>query len=144
MTDQPSKKYEFVEGDTIEHQGRTLKRIRAIRDFDEVEKGDLGGYIEKEENLSHDGNCWVYQDAKVYDKAKVYENAFAQDDAELKDSAKAYGRAEISGGALICDTAKIFDNAVALGNIIISGDSALSGTAIAVGYENRDDDYIFI
>lgn len=52
-----------------------LYRIRALKDFDDVKAGSLGGFIEKEVNLSHDGSCWVYDDACVYGHARVYENA---------------------------------------------------------------------
>ncbi len=54
---------------------KTLYRIRALKDFDDVKTGDLGGFIEKEANLSHDGNCWVYDKACVYGYAVVSENA---------------------------------------------------------------------
>ncbi|WP_375638621.1 hypothetical protein [Bartonella sp. AA16NXGY] len=64
------KKYELTD-ETIEFDGRTLHRIRALRDFGYVKKGDLGGFIENESNLSHDGNCWISGNAKVYGKAKV-------------------------------------------------------------------------
>lgn len=30
-----------------------------------MEEGELGGYVEKEENLSNDGDAWVYGDAMV-------------------------------------------------------------------------------
>ena len=52
-----------------------LYRIYAVADFDDVEKGDMGGLIEKESNLSAEGNCWVYDDAMVYDNARVSDNA---------------------------------------------------------------------
>ena len=41
-------------------------RIRALKDFGDVKAGDLGGYVNSEENLSHEGNCWIYDDAKIY------------------------------------------------------------------------------
>ena len=40
-----------------------------------VKKGDLGGWIEKEENLSQKGDCWVCRYANVYNDSKVYEDA---------------------------------------------------------------------
>ena len=49
--------------------------IIALRDFGEVKKGDLGGFIEKESNLAHDWNCWIYNDAVVRGEAKVHGNA---------------------------------------------------------------------
>ena len=60
-----NKKYELTD-ETQEWNGRTLHRIRALADFGDVKAGELGGWIEKEENLSHNGNAWVYGDAQVY------------------------------------------------------------------------------
>ena len=51
------KKYELTD-ETIDVDGHILHRIKAIRDFDNVKVGELGGYIEKESNLSHNGK-WV-------------------------------------------------------------------------------------
>lgn len=56
-------------------RGKTACRIRALRSFSDVSAGDLGGYIESENCLSHDGLCWVYPDAVVLDNAKVYDDA---------------------------------------------------------------------
>ncbi len=39
-----------------------LYHIKALKDFDDVKAGTIGG-IEKETNLSHEGNCWIYNDA---------------------------------------------------------------------------------
>ena len=68
------KKYEMMQDQTIEWCGRTLYRIRALRDFGNVRAGDVGGYIECERNLSQDGNARVYGDAWVYGDARVYGN----------------------------------------------------------------------
>ena len=65
------KKYELLQDQTIEWRGRTLYRIRALRDFGAVHAGDVGGYIECERNLSQDGNAWVSGDARVSDNALV-------------------------------------------------------------------------
>lgn len=59
------KKYELTE-ETFTVFGKTLYRIRAVRDFGSVKTGEFGGYIEKEENLSHFGNAWIYGDAEVF------------------------------------------------------------------------------
>ena len=55
--------------------GTTLYQIEALKDFGDVKKGDKGGWIEKEENLSQEGNSWVFGDACVFDNAQVSENA---------------------------------------------------------------------
>jgi hypothetical protein len=67
------KKYELT-ANTKNVCGKTLFQIKALVDFGNVKAGELGGYIEKEENLSHDGNAWIFENAKVYDSAKVYGN----------------------------------------------------------------------
>lgn len=68
------KKYEFT-GETKQWLGRTLHQIRAIVDFGDVKTGDIGGWIEKEENLSHEDTAWVYGNALVYGDAWVYGDA---------------------------------------------------------------------
>lgn len=71
-------KYEFT-GETKLFAGRTLRQIRALTQIKcgayAVTPGTVGGWIENEENLSHDGNAWVYGDAQVYGNARVCENA---------------------------------------------------------------------
>ena len=64
------KKYELTD-DSITFMGRKLFRIRALISFNDVKAGDLDGYVEKEENLSHIGNAWVYDNARVYGDAWV-------------------------------------------------------------------------
>ena len=81
------KKYELT-GEVKVKFGVTFKRIRALIDFGNVKKGELGGFIEKEENLSHEnnawvsGNAWVYGDARVYDDARVSGNAWVSGNAD--------------------------------------------------------------
>ena len=60
-----NKKFELLSDDTIEVFGRKLFRIKAKMNFGDVEAGELGGYIEKEENLSEGGDAWVSGDARV-------------------------------------------------------------------------------
>ena len=97
------RKYDFT-GETLEWYGRTLKRIRALKDFGDVEKGDIGGWIEKEENLSHIGDCWVYDSAKVYDSAEVYGSAKVYGSAEVSCLAEVYGSAKVYGSAEVTTT----------------------------------------
>lgn len=85
-----------------------LYRIRALIDFGDVKKGDLGGYIQREGNLSHERNAWVYDEAKVYGSAKVYGNAMVYGHAEVKGNAEVYGIAKVFGNALVCDHVKVY------------------------------------
>lgn len=72
------KKFEFTgETKTISlfFRTATLHRIRAVAEFGLVKVGDLGGWIEKEENLSHEGKAWIWGNAEVCGDAKVWGNA---------------------------------------------------------------------
>ena len=64
-------KYELTDI-TIEFEGRKLYRIIALKDFFDVKKGDIGGYVQSEDNLSQEGDCWVYDQAKCMDDAKIF------------------------------------------------------------------------
>ena len=92
------KKYELLKNDTITApNGKTLYRIKALIDFGVVLAGSLGGYIEKEDNLTHTGNAWVYGDARVYGNARVSGDARVYGDAEVYGDARVYGDAQVSG-----------------------------------------------
>ena len=65
------KKYKILKDDHIISQGSVLYRIKALRKFGNIKKGELGGYIEKESNLSQSGVCWVYPGGAVLDNANV-------------------------------------------------------------------------
>lgn len=103
------KKYELLKDD-INYCGLTVHRIKALRDFNSVKKGDIGGYIEKEENLSQDGDCWVY------DNAIVYENA------------------TVTGNAIVCDYAKVNGTSIVTEHAIVSDYAEVTGTSIIHQY----------
>ena len=122
-----AKKYELTNL-TIEDQdssGRTIvvHRIRSLRSFKvtkwvcgkevvaEVRIGDLGGYVEKEENLSHSGKAWVDDIAVVFGDAEVSDNAWVGGYALVHDRAKVYGSAKVRD-TRICGHTEVRDNAV--------------------------------
>ena len=100
------KKYELTE-ETFTVFGKTLYRIRAVRDFGSVKTGEFGGYIEKEENLSHFGNAWISGDAWVYGDARVSGNARVFGNAWVYGNAKVFGNAWVCGNAKVCGEAKV-------------------------------------
>lgn len=53
-------KYKLLENDTIDYIGNTLYRIEALKDFGNVKAREKGGYIASVNNLSQDGDAWVY------------------------------------------------------------------------------------
>lgn len=145
------KKYELILNDSIELSNNKLFRVRALISFDEVKAGDLGGYIQSEKNLSHDGNAWVADNAKVSGNAEVSGNAVVWGEAEVSGNAKVSGNswvagtvkvsgnAEISGKALvwgkveISGNAKVWHNVEISGNAKVSGNAELSGNAVVWG-----------
>ena len=94
------KKYEFT-GEEKVIDTHTLHRIRAVRDFGVVKAGDLGGWIESEDNLSHDGYAWVDGEARVICNARVTGNAYVGGDACVTGDAYVGGDACVTGDARI-------------------------------------------
>lgn len=59
-----TQKYELT-SETKTANARTLHRIKALVSFGSVKQGQMGGWVENENNLGHVGNAWVYDDAWV-------------------------------------------------------------------------------
>ena len=76
------KKFELTSESIVNIFGKKLFRIKALIEFGNVKEGELGGFVEKEENLSHEGDAWVYGDAEVSGDARVYGNARVYEDAD--------------------------------------------------------------
>jgi len=104
------KKFELTSETIVNALGVTLFRIKATVDIDRfgVKKGDLGGFIEKEDNLS--GNAWVHGDAQVFGNARVFGNAQVFGDARVAGNAWVAGNARVYGNAWVYDNAQVSDN----------------------------------
>ena len=132
-----TKKYELVKSESIVHNGRTLYRIRALREFTisrgvAIKVGDIGGFVESENNLSQEDICWIFDDAKVYENAIV------------SDTAWVFGNAKIYGNAKICEKAQIYGNAEVKGDACICGSSLVCNVAeIGKNKKIKNGKYIF-
>ena len=115
------KKFEMTSEFTITGLFTRLYRIKALRSFGNVAKGDLGGFVEKEANLDQYGNSWIFGDAKVHGNAKVSENATVSGSAEVSENARVYGSARVCGNANVYQNAKVFGNATVHGNSVVCG-----------------------
>ena len=93
------KKFELTAEFVTNVFGKKLFRIKALVAFGDVEKGELGGFIEKEDNLSHDGNAWVSGTAQVSGNAPVSGNARVSGTAWVSGTAQVSGNAQVSGDA---------------------------------------------
>ena len=98
------KKFELTTETKI-CDGRTLYRIKALESFGGVCAGDLGGWVEKEKNLSHDGNAWVSGDAQVSGNARVSDNVRVSGNAWVSGDAQVSGNAWVSGDAWVSGNA---------------------------------------
>lgn len=126
------RKYELTDETYELNSGTMLFRIRALKNFNDVKKGDLGGFVQGGHNLSHEGQAWVYNNAKVFGNAQVYDNA------SIRNEAKVGYNAKVSGFAHICGQAKIYDNAKVSGMAVVSG-SFIQDNAIVEGRANIRD-----
>ena len=129
------KKYKLTE-ESIDFMGKTLYRIEALKDFGKVNKGDKGGYVQSEKNLSQEGNCWIYDNAKVYDKAKIFDKAKVWGNAIVFDEATVCGRAHISDNAEVYGNALIYGNAKIYGNAEIKNDAKVKNNSDYIVFKN--------
>ena len=126
------QKYKFT-GITKEVYGRTLNQIACVTAFASIKSGEIGGYIEKEANLSQDGDAWVYENAEVYGNAWVYENAKVCGDAKVYENAWVYGNAWVYENAKVCGEAKVYENAWVCGNAKVYENAEVYGNAKVCG-----------
>lgn len=126
------KKYEMTTN-TKMCFGRKLYQIRALVNFENIKAGDLGGYIEKEENLSQDDIAWVFDNACVYDNAQVHGNAQVFDNVLIYGNARVYGTARVYDDAQIYGNAQVYGNARVSDNVWILDDALIFGDAWAYG-----------
>ena len=112
------KKYELIKESKTIFEGIEIYRIRALKDFSDIKAGDIGGWVCSEDNLSQNGNCWIYDnakcldDARVYYNAKMYDNAIMYDDAIMYDNSRMFNNTIMYNNSRIFNNAKMYDNAM--------------------------------
>lgn len=148
---EPKEKFELVKKNTkIAYNSNgeeiTLYQIRALRDFtcpfklnpdgeilDQtlVKKGDLGGYVQKEENLSHEDGCWIFEEAEVRDNGRVEGNA------------RLTGRSLVRDNAVVKGYSCLSANAYVWGNAVLDGTTQMKGL-VSIGGNSRTNGYVSI
>lgn len=119
------KKYELVPETITKFYGKPMYRIRALKDFSDVKKGDLGGYVESEENLSQEGNCWIYDNSIVGLGSKVTGNAIVKDVSVVvrcsgvSDDAIIEKRSLINESSVVCNQSRVVSAVVTNGSSIV-------------------------
>jgi len=120
----------------IKVDGEWIFRIISLIDFSDVKKGDMGGLIESENNLSHDGDCWIYDESRVLDGARVSDNAkiygwcaICSDNARISGNAVVKDIVTIMGNTVVCWNAKITERTILTGSSWIGGNTEITGSS---------------
>lgn len=115
-------KYEFTNNKKLMFE-QTLIQIQATKDFTradgfKVKKGDLGGFIQSEQNLSQDGLCWLDETSCALHSARILDDALALNGSILRDS------------SVLCEKTTLKDSTIC-GKASISGESQIKSSSIA-------------
>lgn len=98
-----AKHFELTSESKVDSFGRTLFRVKLTIDCKWGKAGDLGGWVQKDENIQDSAwvsdNAQVSGNAHVYDNAHVSGNAWVSGDAWVYDNARVFGDARVSGDA---------------------------------------------
>ena len=121
------KKFILTDKFVINSFGIKLFQIKCTKSFKYAQKGDFGGYVEKEGNLDQKNDAWVSGNARVFGNARVSSNARVSGDAWVSDNAR------VSGDAWVSDNAWVSSNAWVSGNALVSGYAWVSGYARVFG-----------
>lgn len=126
------KKYEILKDNPIKYHpwyhNSIAYPIRALKDFADIKAGEIGGCIQKEENLSQTDDAWVYDGGWVFD------------DAVVREDSRIFTGGVIGGNAIVdhsfIDYTQITGNAIVKssyisGRGIIFGNSKVSNVQIA-------------
>ena len=143
------KKYKLLTDKPLEiHNGDNVEvyyQIQALRDFGDVKAGDLGGFIEREECLSHDGDCWVADKSFVSYNARVSGDAYVGSHCTILDNSsitsKAYldGMVTTKGNTIIGGKVKVIDGKLIVdGNVDVFGDLTVIGVCHLTGNMSID------
>ena len=150
---QHGKKYQILEDDFIKvHTFKScisdgemsiveikLYRIQALKTFTKpggynpvVHVGELGGYVEAEDNLSQDGNCWLFDKARVKDGGKVLDDAIVYDKSLISKNAIIRGHSVIGGHCFVTNQSVIIDSRLE-GNVTVTGYSIIHSGSYLYG-----------
>ena len=126
------KKYELT-SETKVIDGAEVHRIKALKSFGNIKKGELGGWIESEKNLSQYGNAWVFDNAIICENATVDGHAMVYGNARVDGNAMVYGNAMVCGDATVGENARVDGHAIVGGHATVDGHSTVGDYAMVGG-----------
>lgn len=149
-----SKKYQILKDDFIKvHTFKScilpegemgiveikLYRIQALKTFTKPGKygpvihvGELGGYVETEDNLSQQGSCWIFDKARVKDGGRVLDDAYVYDKTMVSRNAIIRGESVIRDRCFVTNQSVINDSTLE-GNVTVTGQSIIHSGASLYG-----------
>lgn len=119
----------YVLGEETRKGGKTFVQVVAARDIrpaggeEHIRKGDIGGWIESEANLSQDGECWICPGVYVSGNSAISGDALVQ--AEK-------GEISISGDCSVFGNALVLGDGIDLSGSVIVGKNAMI-CSLAIG-----------
>ncbi|RFU90934.1 MULTISPECIES: YdcK family protein [Citrobacter] len=129
-----------------------LHQVIALTDFNDVQAGTPGGWIDDESVLAQNGDCWIYDEnaiafagAVISGNARITRASVIRDGTQVGDNAW-IDQAEINHGAEIRDNVTVKDSTVR-GECLLSGEArVLSGSEIiaAKGLTRESDQILHI
>ena len=119
MTTSVQKHFELTSESKVDSFGGALFRVKLTIDCKWGKAGDLGGWVQKDENIQ--GFAWISGDAQVSGNAQISDNAWISGDAQ------------VSGNAQISDNARVYGESQVYGNSRVYGDAQISGGARVYG-----------
>ena len=124
-------------------------QLEALRDIPEhgVKAGDLGGFIDLKAKLSHEGSCWIAENAMVSGKVKISGDACISGNATVtsagarativvKDQVRIGGNATVRQvgfplwdreDLVISENAQIFGNTLMINLSLVTGNAKIHG-----------------
>ena len=130
MKPEVDNKYIILNDETIVHNGHTLYRIQATKDFSDVKKGDKGGRIQNYTNLSQEGDCWLYNESKSYGSARISDNVKAYSTSQFRDDATVYGDVLLLFNTIIQNYATVYGRVRCGIDVIIEDSAEVHGDVI--------------
>lgn len=117
-----NSKYQFTNNKKVVF-GQTLIQIQATKDFTradgyKIKEGDLGGFIQNEQNLSQNGLCWLDETSYALHSARILDDALALNGSILRDN------------SILCERA-MFKNSTICGKASVGGENQIKNSSIA-------------
>ena len=116
------QKYKLIRVDERHHNGDSgldlpRYRVLAVRtiilpDGKVIHPGEFGGFVDGEGCLSHNGNCWVGDQARAYGRSTVRDDALVLGRSVLGNPDSTLEGAHVSGRAVVTGFATVADSSI--------------------------------